>query len=114
MYLLAQQNISATPKTAIQLTSVEQAELSVQVPDWEVIVSEGIETLRRVYKLKNFLTAMEFANQISIIAEQGDHHPALLIEWGRVTVTWWILSLLFLYFNDILMSAKTDEIYITL
>jgi len=114
LYLLAQQNISATPKTAIQLTSVEQAELSVQVPDWEVIVSEGIETLRRVYKLKNFLTALEFANQISTIAEQGDHHPALLIEWGRVTVTWWSHSIGGLHLNDFVMAAKTDEIYITL
>lgn len=114
MHLLAQQNISATPKTAIQLTSVEKAELSVQVPDWEVIVSEGIETLRRVYKLKNFLAAMEFAHQISTIAEQGDHHPALLIEWGRVTVTWWSHSIGGLHLNDFVMAAKTDEIYITL
>lgn len=114
MHLLAQQNISATPKTAIQLTSVEKAELSVQVPDWEVIVSEGIETLRRVYKLKTFLAAMEFANQISTIAEQGDHHPALLIEWGRVTVTWWSHSIGGLHLNDFVMAAKTDEIYSTL
>ena len=114
MHLLAQQNISATPKTAIQLTSLEQAELSVQVPGWEVIVSEGIETLRQVYKLKTFLAAMEFANQISTIAEQGDHHPALLIEWGRVTVTWWSHSIGGLHLNDFVMAAKTDEIYSTL
>ena len=114
MHLLAQQNISATPKTAIQLTSFEQAELSVQVPGWKVIVSEGIETLRRVYKLKTFLAAMEFANQISTIAEQGDHHPALLIEWGRVTVTWWSHSIGGLHLNDFVMAAKTDEIYSTL
>jgi 4a-hydroxytetrahydrobiopterin dehydratase len=57
---------------------------------------------------------MEFANQISIIAEQGDHHPALLIEWGRVTVTWWSHSIGGLHLNDFVMAAKTDEIYITL
>ena len=111
MHLLAQQNISATPKTAIKLTSLEQAELSVQVPNWEVIVAEGIETLGRVFKVRNFVTAMEFANQISIIAEQGDHHPALLIEWGRVTVTWWSHSIGGLHLNDFVMAAKTDEIY---
>jgi len=111
LHLLAQQNISATPKTAIQLTSLEQAELSVQVPDWEVVVAEGIETLGRVFKVRNFVAAMEFANQISIIAEQGDHHPALLIEWGGVTVTWWSHSIGGLHINDFVMAAKTDEIY---
>jgi 4a-hydroxytetrahydrobiopterin dehydratase len=75
---------------------------------------KGIETLRRVYKLKTFLAAMEFANQISTIAEQGDHHPALLIEWGRVTVTWWSHSIGGLHLNDFVMAAKTDEIYSTL
>ena len=57
---------------------------------------------------------MEFANQISTIAEQGDHHPALLIEWSRVTVTWWSHSIGGLHLNDFVMAAKTDEIYITL
>ena len=33
--------------------------------------------------------ALSFANKIADLAEKEDHHPEILIEWGKVTVTWW-------------------------
>ena len=43
------------------------------------------------------------------ISEAEGHHPGLLTEWGKVTVTWWSHSIKGLHRNDFIMAARTDE-----
>jgi len=43
-------------------------------------------------------------------AEAEGHHPAILTEWGRVTVEWWTHKIKGLHRNDFIMAAKTDEL----
>ncbi len=81
-----------------------------QVPEWEVIEVDGIKRLQRQFKFKNFAQALAFTNQVGALAEAEDHHPAILTEWGRVTVTWWTHKIKGLHRNDFIMAAKTDEI----
>jgi 4a-hydroxytetrahydrobiopterin dehydratase len=45
------------------------------------------------------------------LAEAEDHHPAIVTEWGRVTVTWWTHKIRGLHRNDFIMAAKTDRLY---
>ncbi len=42
--------------------------------------------LCREIKTANWLASMAIANQISALAEAADHHPDLLIAWGRVHI----------------------------
>ena len=44
-------------------------------------------------------------------AEKEGHHPALLTEWGKVTVSWWTHDVGGLHQNDFIMAARTDDIY---
>jgi 4a-hydroxytetrahydrobiopterin dehydratase len=62
-------------------------------------------------KFKNFSQALEFTNKIGAIAEEEDHHPLIITEYGRVTVDWWTHMIGGLHKNDFIMAAKTDEIY---
>src|SRR5262249_11555034 len=55
--------------------------------------------------------ALAFTNAIGELAEAEGHHPALLTEWGRTTVTWWTHKIKGLHRNDFVMAAKTDELY---
>jgi 4a-hydroxytetrahydrobiopterin dehydratase len=48
---------------------------------------------------------------VAEIAEAEDHHPALLLEWGRVTVTWWTHAIRGLHRNDLVMAAKTQRLF---
>lgn len=89
------------------LTESEIAALMPQVPGWEVVEEEGIQRLRRVYKFKNFAEALAFTNRVGELAEAEDHHPAILTEWGKVTVTWWTHKIRGLHRNDFIMAAKT-------
>jgi 4a-hydroxytetrahydrobiopterin dehydratase len=81
-----------------------------QVPDWQLIEVDGIRRLQRVFKFKNFTEALAFTNKVGALAEAEDHHPALLTEWGRVTVTLWTHSIKGLHLNDFIMAAKTDAL----
>lgn len=85
--------------------------LMSQIPDWEWIKVEGINQLARKFKFKNFKDAMAFSNRVAEIAEAEGHHPAILTEWGKVTVTWWSHSIKGLHRNDFVMAAKTDDVF---
>jgi 4a-hydroxytetrahydrobiopterin dehydratase len=93
------------------LTQDEIAQLKPGTPDWEVVERENILRLERVFKFKDFVQALEFTTRVGKIAEEEGHHPALLTEWGKVTVTWWTHKIKGLHRNDFIMAAKTDEVY---
>jgi 4a-hydroxytetrahydrobiopterin dehydratase len=92
------------------LTEAEIAALKPELPDWEVIEVDGIQRLQRLFKFKNFAQALEFTNRVGELAEMEDHHPAILTEWGKVTVTWWTHKIKGLHKNDFIMAAKTDSL----
>ncbi len=92
------------------VTDAEIIELRLQVPDWQIVEREGIRRLERVFRFKNFAEALKFTNQIGELAETEGHHPAILTEWGRITVTWWTHKIKGLHRNDFIMAAKTDKI----
>ena len=92
------------------LTDAEIADLMPHVPQWQIVVRDGIQNLERVFQLKNFAQALEFTNKIGAIAEGEDHHPLIVLEWGRVTVRWWTHVVNGLHKNDFIMAAKTDEL----
>jgi 4a-hydroxytetrahydrobiopterin dehydratase len=82
-----------------------------EIPDWEVIEVDGIDQLTRQYKFNNFVEALEFTNKVGELAEQEDHHPAILTEWGKVSITWWTHAVKGLHINDFICAAKTDRIF---
>lgn len=69
----------------------------------------GVSQIQRVYGFSDFEQALMFTNRVGAIAEAAGHHPALLTEWGKVTVTWWTHAIKGLHQNDFVMAAKTDE-----
>ena len=95
---------------APKATDEERAEFSRQIPDWEVVTVDGVERLKRQYKLKNYRQALDFTNRIGEMAEQEDHHPLIVLEWGKVTMEWWTHKIGGLHRNDFISAAKTDSL----
>ncbi len=83
-------------------------EYMTQLPGWKLIRADGEDRLQKVFRFKNFRLALDFTNRVGELAEAADHHPALLTEWGRVTVTWWTHKIHGLHENDFIMAAETD------
>ena len=78
---------------------------------WQLDERNGIPRLKRRFKFKGFQPAMDFTVAIGRIAEEQDHHPRLVTQWGSVTVEWWTHKSEGLHANDFIMAARTDEIY---
>ena len=108
---LSQQHCEACRADAPLISDDELKELMPQIPDWQVIVVDGIMQLQREYGFRNFAEALAFSNRVGEIAEAVDHHPAILTEWGRVTVTWWSHKIKGLHRSDLIMAARTDDVY---
>ncbi len=94
----------------VAATPAEIATLLPQIPGWCQFQVNGIDRIERVYVFKDFVTALAFTNAVGEIAEAAAHHPVLMTEWGRVTVTWWTHTVQGLHQNDLIMAAKTDAI----
>jgi 4a-hydroxytetrahydrobiopterin dehydratase len=82
-----------------------------ELPLWNLVEIEGVKRLERAFKFKNFKEALDFANQVGEEAESQDHHPTILVEWGKATVQWWTHVVKGLHRNDFIMAAKIDSIY---
>lgn len=107
---LTQRRCEACRAGAPQATQEEIAEYMPQIPDWEIIDAGGVNQLQRVYKFKNFVEALDFANKVGELAEREDHHPAILVEYGKVTLTWWTHKIKGLHANDFIMAARSDQL----
>jgi 4a-hydroxytetrahydrobiopterin dehydratase len=92
------------------VTEAEIVELGPEVPDWQLLERDSIVRLERIFHFPNFADALAFTNRVGALAEEEAHHPALLTEWGRVTVTWWTHKIRGLHRNDFIMAAKTDAL----
>lgn len=81
-----------------------------QIPNWTLKTRDNVMMLEREYTFKNYKLAWEFVNKVSELAEAESHHPSILLEWGKVTVTWWTHSINGLHKNDFICGAKTDQL----
>ena len=111
MEQLAQMKCTACNAGEPTVSDEEMASYQQQLPQWMIVERAGIKRLERVFKFKNFVEALAFTNKVGELAEQEGHHPALLTEWGKVTVTWWTHAIKELHKNDFVMAARTDQLY---
>ena len=81
-----------------------------QLPEWLIVEEENIKKLRKAFKFKNFVEALEFTNKVGALAEEHGHHPDILTEWGKVTVTWWSHKVKGLHQLDFVLALKTSEL----
>ncbi len=111
MNALTQMKCVPCREGAPAVSKEEIAEFKKLIPKWTVANPDGIQRLQRVYPFANFVEALAFTNKVGELAEAEDHHPAILTEWGRVTVNWWTHKIKGLHRNDFIMAAKTDDLY---
>jgi 4a-hydroxytetrahydrobiopterin dehydratase len=83
------------------------------LPAWHL--SEDGRRIRREYRVKDFVTALEFFERIGSVAEAENHHPDLhLTGYRNVVVEIWTHALGGLSENDFILAAKIDELPVAL
>jgi 4a-hydroxytetrahydrobiopterin dehydratase len=91
-------------------TEKETDEFMQQLPNWSIVEEDEVKRLKRVFTFNNFVDAVAFTQKVATLAEDENHHPAILTEWGKVTVCWWSHKIKGLHINDFIMAAKTDQL----
>ena len=66
--------------------------------------------LYKEYNFNDFVKAMAFANKIGDLAEKEDHHPDLVISWGKCIVQIWTHKIGGLTENDFILAAKIGKL----
>lgn len=108
---LAQLHCSAITSATQRLNERDISQYITKLPGWRVYEKEGEPRLGKAFQFKDFNQAVAFTNHVAQIANEEDHHPAILTEWGKVTVIWWTHKIRGLHQNDFIMAAKTDQLY---
>jgi len=111
MELIANQNLTRCQVNSPTVSAEERKLLLVQIPQWNIIMSNAVQHLNRSFSFPDFGSALAFSNLVGELAQSFGHHPAILIEWGKVEVSWWTHLIHGLHGNDFIMAAKTDALY---
>ena len=110
MSVLTNEKCTACRRDSPHVSEADIQELKPQIPDWTLLERDAIPRLERVFRFSNFAEALSFTNRVGALAEAEGHHPAILTEWGQVTVTLWTHKIRGLHRNDFVMAAKIDSL----
>lgn len=80
------------------------------LPEWEIRKEDGVPMLCRTFRSKSFVDALALANRIGELAEEENHHPRLVVEYGRLGVAWWTHAIGGVHKNDFIMAARSDRL----
>ena len=74
------------------------------------LIEEPINKIQKVFSFKSYKDSVDFSNKVASLADDEDHHPQIVLEWGKVTVIWWSHKIEGLHKNDFICAAKTDKL----
>ena len=96
-----------------KLTPEEAAAFLGNVPGWR-IAADG-QRIRKEWRVKNFMAAMDFFNKVAAVAEEEGHHPDLhLVGYRRLALELWTHAIGGLSENDFILAAKIDTLPVEL
>lgn len=104
---LAQKKCVPCEKGAEPLKGDKLKELTSRLGNgWQVIDEHH---LKKEFKFKDFAEALAFTNRVGEVAEKENHHPDILLTWGKVTITLCTHSIDGLAESDFILAAKADQ-----
>jgi 4a-hydroxytetrahydrobiopterin dehydratase len=80
-----------------------------ELPGWRTHEEEGELRWERSHKFEDTRPPIAFTDQVAQVANEEDHRPAILTEWGQATVAWWTHKTSGPHQNGLIMAAKTGK-----
>ena len=84
---------AATPATTTPPRPLRQVLSATQViaglsklDGWKLHGDGADVAIEKTFPFKNFLRTMSFVNAVAFIAEQQDHHPEIVVNYGSCSV----------------------------
>lgn len=92
-------------KVTSPLPEEERDALLAELDGWSI---EQGRLLTRTFKFDDFAGALAFTNRVGELAETYNHHPEIVLEYGKVTVKWWTHTAGGIAINDFLLARETN------
>ena len=80
------------------------------LPSWR----KSRNKIRKKFMFPDFVGAMAFVTSVALVAESAHHHPLILIQWNKVTLTLWTHTEGGVTQKDFTMAMKTDDVLASL
>ena len=87
----------------------EASVLLKEIEGWQ-LVDDGVKKLKKEFNFSSYSDSKDFTNKVADMADQEDHHPQIILEWGKVAVIWWSHKIKGLHKNDFICAAKTNNL----
>jgi 4a-hydroxytetrahydrobiopterin dehydratase len=71
----------------------------------------GGDRLRKSFAFPSYPDTIAFVNAVAWIAQREDHHPDLIVGYGRCDVTWSTHSAGGVTLNDVICAAKIERLF---
>ncbi len=84
---LSKMDCEACDANSPRITAEEERELLPQLPGWRKVEEDSEPRLRRMFAFPDFAQALAFTNRVGTLAEEQNHHPDILLKWGKVQLT---------------------------
>jgi 4a-hydroxytetrahydrobiopterin dehydratase len=78
-------NIPAAPAHKA-LTATQLIASLAKTDGWKLHGDGADLAIEKTFVFSSYLKVMAFANAVAYMAEQRDHHPSLLVQWGSCSV----------------------------
>ncbi len=72
-----------------KIKALSEQEIQVRMKScefWNRVGAKGQE-IQRTWALPGFQDSIRFVNQVAVEADKADHHPDILIQYNKVTLT---------------------------
>jgi len=74
---------------------------------WQVVREHH---LYKVFSFPDFVTSLEFTNNVGELAEAEGHHPDIRLTWGRVEIEIFTHKIDGLTESDFILAARIDRL----
>ncbi len=74
---------------------------------------ENNTLIQKVFNFSNFDAALKFVEEVAQLAKVENHHPAILLDYKKVTLSITTHLIEGLSENDFILAAKIDAIFCT-
>lgn len=91
----------------MKMTPDQIAARLTDCPDWRYVDDHHLE---RTFEFADFVTALAFVNQVGAIAEELEHHPDILLTWGKATISVWSHDVSGITDRDFTLADRADQL----
>ena len=86
--------------------------LKEMAPNWKTGKNEkGVVFIERVHHAAKFMEGIAFVGKIGEAAEDNNHHPAIIINYKRVTIRYWTHTARGVTLADVQMAQKIEPLF---